>query len=153
MNQLLHYSHAKQGLDKGESFLVVILNIYIWSKILLSLKYDGLNYIHNPGAEFVDDIEVAVFFSKLRLLLYADDTVILAETLSDLQVPLLLTAWQNIVKTVNSTNVTKTQVMIFSRGKIRNQNKCILKKQNWSIYRQLYIPGYYNYLITTVNFG
>ena len=117
------------------------------------MKCDGLNYIHNLGTEFVDDIEVAVFFSKLRLLLYADDTVILAETPSDLQVPLLLTAWQNIVKTVNSMNVTKTQVMIFSRGKIRNQNKCILKKQNWSIYRQLYIPGYYNYLITTVNFG
>ena len=60
-------------------------------------------------------------FLKLHLLLYADDTVILAETPNDLQISLNSMAeyckyWEL------SINVTKTQVMTFSRGEIRKRN-------------------------------
>ena len=60
-------------------------------------------------------------FLKLYLLLYADDTVILAETPNDLQISLNSMAeyckdWEL------SINVTKTQEMTFSRGKIRKRN-------------------------------
>ena len=46
---------------------------------------DGLIFIQNLATEFVDDTEVVVFL-KLHLLLYADDTVILAENPNDLQI-------------------------------------------------------------------
>ena len=60
-------------------------------------------------------------FLKLHLLLYADDTVILAETPNDLQISLNSMAgyckdWEL------SINVTQTQVITFSRGKIRKRN-------------------------------
>ena len=72
------------------------------------------------ATEFVDDTEVVVFL-KLHLLLYADGTVILAETLNDLQISLNSMAeyckdWEL------SINVTKTHVMTFSRGEIRKRN-------------------------------
>ena len=80
---------------------------------------DGLNFIQNLATEFVDDTEVLVFL-KLHLLLYADDTVILEEIPNDLQISLNNMAvyckdW------ILSINVTKTQVMTFSRDKIRNK--------------------------------
>ena len=65
-------------------------------------------------------MEVVVVL-KLHLLLYADDTVILAETPNDLQISLNSMAeycknWEL------SINVTKTQVMTISRGKIRKRH-------------------------------
>ena len=64
-----------------------------------------------------DDIEV---FFKLYLLLYADDTVIFAETPEELQIALgtmllYCNTWQLQV------NTSKTKVVIFSKGKIRRQ--------------------------------
>ena len=72
---------------------------------------DGLCYI----------IEVAVFL-KRHLLLYADDTVILAKTLAIYKC--LLTTWLNIVETGNSLKILE-KLMTFSRGKIRNKNNFI----------------------------
>ena len=62
------------------------------------------------------------FVLYLFLLLYADDTVILAECPEDLQRAL------DILKTYYEfwgldINVRKTKVMIFSRGKIRKMPK------------------------------
>ena len=88
---------------------------------------DGLNFIQNLATEFVDDIKVVVFL-KLHLLLYADDTVIIAETPNDLQISLNSMAeyckdWKL------SINVTKNQVMTFSRGKIRKRNVFFILKK------------------------
>ena len=57
-------------------------------------------------------------YFKLYILLYADDTVILAENPNDLQASL------NDMKTYCDTfnlhiNVNKTKILIFSRGKLR----------------------------------
>ena len=85
-------------------------------KEFLSRKCDGLNFIQNLATEFVGDAEVVVYL-KLHLLLYADDTVILAETPNDLQIS--LNSMAEACKDCKlSINVTKTQVMTFSKGKI-----------------------------------
>ena len=71
--------------------------------------------IHNNLSD--DDVEV---FLRMYVLLYADDTIVMAETLEDLQSALnaacdYCQAWHLTV------NTSKTKVIIFSRGKVRSQ--------------------------------
>ena len=128
----------------------LLFSIYLSDlKEFLSRKCDGLNFIQNLATEFVGDAEVVVFL-KLHLLLYADDTVILAEIPNDLQLSLNSMAeyckgWKL------SINVTKTQVMTFSRGKIRNKNTFyfeVIELVNTDSYKYLGII----YSIIMVNF-
>ena len=65
--------------------------------------------------------DIDIFF-YLFLLLYADDTVVLAECPEDLQRALdMLKIYREVWGL--DTNVRKTKVMIFSRGKIRKMPK------------------------------
>ena len=85
----------------------------------LSKKFNGLDYLSDVSKELLSDDDVEVFF-KLYILLYADDTIILAESPSDLQKALngmyiYCSDW-NL-----SVNASKTKVVIFSKGKIRNK--------------------------------
>ena len=61
--------------------------------------------------------EDALFF-KLFVLLYADDTIILAENERDLQTA-LDTLQGNCTKFKLIVNINKTKIIIFSRGKVR----------------------------------
>ena len=63
-----------------------------------------------------DDVEVLI---HLYTLLYADDTIVLAESINELQVAL------NAVKEYCNkwsltVNTSKTKIVIFSRGRVRN---------------------------------
>ena len=100
------------GARQGGNLSPLLFSIYLSDlKEFLSRKCDGLNFIQNLATEFVDDAEVVVFL-KLHLLLYADDTVILAVTPNDLQI-----AFNSMAEYCKdwklSINVTKTQVMMF----------------------------------------
>ena len=79
----------------------------------MSDKCTGLAYL-DKTQEDVFDKEVACFL-KLYLLMYADDTVLLAESPEGLQISL------NSMKEYCSlfdlkVNINKTKIMIFSRG-------------------------------------
>ena len=50
----------------------------------ISHVYDGLNAVSNMSKILLSNDEIEVYF-KLYILLYADDTVILAETVVELQ--------------------------------------------------------------------
>ena len=84
----------------------------------LCKKYKGLNTISDL-IEKVIDLDDIVIYLKLTSLLYADDTIILAESKDDLQ-----TALDTLSDFCNdwdlSVNSSKTKIMIFSRGKLRN---------------------------------
>ena len=72
------------GVGQGGNLSPFLFSIYLSDpKEFLSRKCDCFNFIQNMATEFVDDAEVVVFL-KIYLLLYADDTVILAETPNDL---------------------------------------------------------------------
>ena len=58
-------------------------------------------------------------FLKLHVLLYADDTIVLAETTEDLQIA-LNNVFNYCKKWYLTVNTSKTKVLIFSRGKIRS---------------------------------
>ena len=58
-------------------------------------------------------------FLKRYVLLYADDTIVLAETPEDLQIA-LNNVFSYCKKLYLSVNTSKTKVVIFFRGKVRS---------------------------------
>ena len=80
--------------------------------------YDGLKYLNRELIDSLPNEELEVYFS-LYTLLYADDTVILAESAEELQKALdaleqYCHLWHMQV------NIDKSKILFFSRGKVRN---------------------------------
>ena len=99
-----------------------------WSKILSSgISGKILNVIkkHVYKSKIkciinIIDEEIVTYF-KLYILLYADDTVILAENPNDLQAS--LNEMEKYCDTFDlHINVNKTRILIFSRGKLRKHH-------------------------------
>ena len=116
----MEYSHffvSNIGLLQGENLSPIMFSMFI-NDLKLFLHNDAnlstlINTAETAGAETLDDL------MHLFLLLYADDTAILAETPEHLQ-----TALDKLDEYCSSwglqVNVDKTKVVIFSRGKVRN---------------------------------
>ena len=114
------------------------------SKKILASKCTGLDYLNNIQEELLND-ELTTFL-KLDLLMYADDTVLLAESPEDLQTSL------NTMKDYCSMfdleiNIDKTKVMIFSRGKLRKSYYFNYGDQNIEVVNE------YNYLGLVFNYN
>ena len=75
-------------------------------------SYQGLNKL---SCDVENELET---FMKLYVLLYADDIVVLAESANELQLALNKLN-EYCQKWSLSVNVTKTKIVIFSRGKVR----------------------------------
>ena len=85
----------------------------------LSRKYGGLEFLSECVRNNLSDDVVEVYL-RLFILMYADDTLIFAESAHDLQLALdsmfeYCSIWGLCV------NPIKTKVVIFSKGKIRNK--------------------------------
>ena len=85
--------------------------------------------IHLPGklANKYDNLAIENYM-HLFLLMYADDTIILSETIEDMQ-SALNSLEQYCDRFGLQINVSKTKVVIFSRGKIRNLPKFVFKQE------------------------
>ena len=90
-----------------------------------------------------DDIEM---FLKLYVLLYADDTIIMAESPEELQ-NAMNAVYEYCDLWKLTVNTSKTKVVIFSRGKVRNIPTFIFGKDN------LEIVDDYTYLGIIFNFN
>ena len=91
--------------------------------------YNGLNLISNEVNTQLNDLDT---YFKLFILLYADDTVLLAESEAELQAALIAledycSLWHLEV------NLTKTKIIIFSKGKVRRYRSFIFEgmKLRW----------------------
>ena len=78
-----------------------------------------MSFINNNISDLLNDINLDTHL-KLYVLLYADDTVILVENPRELQLALdaidqYCTLWKLKI------NVSKTKVLVFSRGYVRNR--------------------------------
>ena len=81
--------------------------------------YKGLDYHSLCCKEFMSDADVEVFL-RLYCLLYADDTIVMAENPEDLQIA--LNCVYDYCHDWNLTvNTSKTKVVIYSKGKIRKR--------------------------------
>ena len=88
-------------------------------EVFIRHRFNGVSLLpENLRKDMFNDSGVDIFF-KLFSLLYADDTVILAESDKDLQDS--LNAIYDYCNTWSlKVNIDKTKIVIFSRGKIRN---------------------------------
>ena len=106
-------------LRQGENLSPLLYAIYINElSSKLGTNTTGLSYLNNLAQNM--DITTCNIYSKLFLLLYADDTVILAENQSELQKTLEILHEYCITNEL-AINTTKTRVMVCSCGKIRNK--------------------------------
>ena len=129
------------GLLQGENLSPIMFAMFI--NDLKTSLYDNANLpslAQLAGAENLDDL------MYLFLLLYADDTAILAETPEKMQNALdkldeYCTSWGLQV------NVDKTKIVIFSRGKVRNIPSFSLNNMNVEV-----VPDYV-YLGVLFNFN
>ena len=106
------------GVRQGENLSPLLFAIYLNDfEEYLSRYYGGLSTLVNDIHGYLDDEEVETFV-RLHCLLYADDTIVLAESPGELQVALdgvehYCNTWQLTV------NTSKTKIVIFSKGKVR----------------------------------
>ena len=107
------------GVRQGENLSPMLFAIYLNDfELFLSTRYKGLEKMSNEAKNYACDDDIELFL-KMYVLLYADDTIIMAESHEELQKAITAVhEYCNLWKL--SVNTSKTKVVIFSRGKIRN---------------------------------
>ena len=107
--------------------------------IFLHDLHDHLESAHVNGVNIEYNLDDAFLFLKLLILLYADDTVIISESSEDLQYA--LSQFGEYYRTWKLTvNVSKTKVIIFSKGKSKVSTKFYFEN------KELEIEDRYKYL-------
>ena len=119
-NQLSDFFSCNIGVRQGENLSPILFSIYLNDfQNTLRNKSNGLNALTN---EIQGELEV---FLKLYTLLYADDTIIMAESAAELQEA--LNGLHEYCKLWSLTvNISKTKIVIFSKGKVRKYPKFYL---------------------------
>ena len=113
------YFSCDVGVRQGENLSPLLFSIFLNDfELYISRHYDGLKTMAGDVNLFLSD-EDTEHFLKIFVLLYADDTIVLAETADELQKALnavydYCEMWQLTV------NTEKTKVVIFSRAKVQN---------------------------------
>ena len=115
------YFDCNIGVRQGENLSPLLFAIYLNDlESHLTEKNKGVTYWNNEENEVL---------LKLCTLLYADDTILISETVNDLQCMLndLHTYCQKWELTVN---ISKSNVVVFSKGKVRNLPTMLFGKES-----------------------
>ncbi len=106
---------VRQGENLSPLWFAIYLNDFEYT---LSRKYKGLDMLSKDFHTYLDSDDVEVFF-RLYVLLYADDNGRIPQ-----RTPIALNAAYMFCKDWKLTvNTSKTKIVIFSRGIIKN-NQC-----------------------------
>ncbi len=130
-NQTSNIFASEIGVRQGENLSPLLFSLYLndLQNYLENLNINDLKSITTDAEE-----ELHIFF-KLFLLLYADDTVLLAESSSDLQI-LLNTFSDYCNQWKLKINIDKTKIMVFSKGKVSNNLKFFINGRELEIVKQ-----------------
>ena len=109
---------SMSGVCQVENLSPILFSLFLNDLVhFMSNSYNGLTTLSEDVASILNTEDIEVFF-KLYILLYADDTVIFAESHEELQtsldtMQLYCDTWKLQV------NTSKTKIVVFSKGKIR----------------------------------
>ena len=111
--ELSDFFSCGQGVRQGENLSPLLFAIYLNDfKGFLSEKCEGLSSLNDKVYE-----QLSVYL-RMYVLLYADDTIILSESAEELQTSLNC-LHDYCKKWCLNVNISKTKIIIFSRGKIK----------------------------------
>ena len=129
------------GVRQGENLSPLLFAIFLNDfKTFLSRYYDGLTFI---SESIMNELNV---YLNIFCLLYADDTLVLAENKPQLELA-LSSLYDYCKKWDLKINVDKTKVIIFSKGKIRRYKSFVFGDTTIDVVDD------YVYLGTTFNYN
>jgi hypothetical protein len=113
------FFQSNVGLRQGENLSPVLFSLFLNDLTdFIAKAYDGLEHVTELAHDALDTKDVEHYL-KLFVLLYADDTVILAESAAELQSA--LNSMYLYCKSWNlQVNPAKTKVVIFSKTKVKD---------------------------------
>ena len=117
--EISDYFNCNVGVRQGENLSPLLFALFLNDfEYSISRKYNGLTDLANDINILLSDDDVEHFL-KMYVLLYADDTIVLAESPSELQNALDAVAnyCENWKLTVNTS---KTKIVVFSKSKANN---------------------------------
>ena len=128
-SQLSDFFQCNMGVRQGENLSPILFAMYLNDlESTISRNCKGLSSISKLLEQNLPDEDTEVYL-KLHLLLYADDTVLMAESADDLQ-----TALDNMAEYCKywqlQVNTTKTKIVIFSRGKVQKKKHIYLQRNH-----------------------
>lgn len=142
-NTLSQFFPCNIGVRQGENLSPLLFAIFLSDlEEHMSKSYDGVLNVKNL---FTDESELSVYI-KLYIMWHADDTVILAENATELQKALNAMHSYCILNKLE-INVSKTKVLIFSKGKLRKVPTFYFNNQEIEMSTQ------YSYLGIMFNFN
>ena len=108
------------GVRQGDNLSPLLFAIYLNDfEYFLSRSYKGLSLVADKIRVCLSNDDVEIYL-RMFVLLYADDTIVMAESPPELQKA--LNALHSYCDLWHLTvNTSKTKVVVFSRGKIRNK--------------------------------
>ena len=111
------YFSCNVGVRQGENLSPLLFAIFLNDfELCVSRNYDGLSDLAFDTNLYLSDEDVE-YFVKIFTLLYADDTIVLAESAEQLQLA-LNAVYQYCNDWSLTVNTSTTKVVIFSRGKV-----------------------------------
>ena len=134
------------GVRQGENLSPLLFAIFLNDlQAYIESRMTGLSSIRAEAQKLGWDNESEQLLLKMFVLLYADDTVICAETVKDLQQGIdamadYCTEWELKI------NIAKTKIIVFSKGKIRRIPNFKYKNQEIEVvFGFQYLGIHFNY--------
>ena len=143
---LSDFFHCNVGVRQGDNLSPLLFAMYINDlESYLKNHYDGLPFINVEIDRLLGDDMIHLYL-QLYILLYADDTIVLAESPSQLQCA-IDSVRNYCAANFLKVNLTKTKIIVFSRGKIRNIPELFYGNE------KIEVVDDYVYLGVTINYN